>query len=483
MIDFIIIIVYLGVMVWVALWTGAKIKDLEDYSLAGRRLGYPLMLGSLIGATIGAASTMGKAGKAFEVGPMLFFVSMGYGLGLVLFGVVSRRLRRSGLWTIPEALKKRYGAGMELATGLAMMLAVIALFGGQIIGIGMIFSSIGESIGLTYRSSIAIAGGVLILYTLLGGLYAVAYTDMIQAMIMIVGIGLILPGFVFVQAGGWEGLSATVGTSFSSGPGPGLTPLYFISILVIDCCFCMVDPGLWQRAGAARSDGVIRNSMFVATGVYFYWAIVCVLLGVLGVSLVPDVAERFGSTDAVIPALIVTSLPPVLIGLCLTGLMAVMMSTASVALLISGTTVANDIVAPLFPGLDQRRLLLAARGTILVIGLLGLGFALFMKGIFDIILLAFAVYVSGVFVPVIAALYWKKATRQGAYVSSVVATVLVVVLYGLKIKYGLEVEPIFISLITSLVLMVAVSLATYRPETATPRLFVSGEAKDGGNGQ
>jgi Na+/proline symporter len=103
-----------------------------------------------------------------------------------------------------------------------------------------------------------------------------------------------------------------------------------------------------------------------------------------------------------------------------------------------------------------------------------------MKGIFDILLLAFAIFVSGIFVPTMAAIYWKKATKAGALISSIVASIAVVVLYGLKLSNMLSsaIEPIFVSILISLVLMVGISLMTYNPQTATTRLK---DLEDGSN--
>jgi len=472
-VDIGIILIYLAGMVAVGIWTSRKVKNLTDYSLAGKSLGYLVMIGTLVGAAIGAASTMGKAGKAYELGIIFITAGFGYIAGLIVFGLLSGRLRQLGIWTIPEALYKRYGKGINLACGAAMFITVIALFGGQIIGIGLIFTAVGKSLGLTYTTSIILAGVVMILYTVLGGLFAVAYTDLIQTVIMLVSIGVILPIFILandsgsILAGAWQ--------SAAAGTGPGISPVYLISIWIIDFCFCLVDPGLWQRANAATSGKVIKNSMFVTAGVYLYWSIVVVLIGLLGIYLVPNIVQNFGSTDAVIPVMIVKYLPTGLVGLCLAGLMAVMMSTASVALLISGTTVANDLIKAARPQTSETRLLLWAKLVIILVGALGIVFAMVVRGIFDILLLAFAVYVSAVFIPAMAAFFWKKATRQGAIVSSIVSTIVCVALYAVKQFVEIPwLEPIVISLAVSLILMWAVSRATYKPESATPKLILSG---------
>ncbi len=479
--DVIIIAAYLGAMLGVGIWSSRKIKDLTDFALAGKSLGYPVMIGTLVGAAIGAASTFGKAGKAYHVGSFFFLATMGYAIGLALFGVFSRRLRRAGIWTIPDAIRARYGKGMEIIMGAVMLVAVIAVFGGQIIGMGAIFSSIGGTYGLTYKSSIIIAGAVIVFYTLVGGLFAVAYTDLIQSAIMLVGIGIILPVAVTskaVEAGiVWDALIPEPGNLLG-----GMTPLYVVSIFLIDVPFCLVDPSLWQRANAARTGRVAQRSAFVTSGVYIWWSFICVLLGVLGAALIPDVSERLGSSDAVIPALTIKYLPPAAVGLCLSGLMAVMMSTASVVLLITGTTLSNDLVKPLRPEISEKGLLISARVTVLIVGILGIIFALFAKNIFDLLLLAFAIYISGVFFPTMAALYWDKATKTGAAVSAVAATLTVSALYGLK-EFGVPmpfgVEPIMISLIVSFVSMYAVSVMTYDPEKATPKIFGDSFQKKG----
>jgi Na+/proline symporter len=426
------------------------------------------MIGTLVGATIGAASTFGKAGKAFAAGSFFFFATLGYSIGLVWFGRFSRRLREAGVWTIPDVIRRRYGRGMEITMGAVMLVAVVAVFGGQVMGMGAIFTAVGKSFGLTYTSAIVIAGGVIVFYTLVGGLFAVAYTDLIQSLIMIIGIGIILPAYVLTQSSStgslWEFLRPPAGDLLG-----GLSPLYVSSIFLIDIPFCLVDPSLWQRSQAAKTDRIVERSSWVTAGVYTYWSLVCVVLGVMGSRLIPDVASRFGSADAIIPALTITYLPAGLIGFCLAGMMAVMMSTASVALLITGTTLSNDLVKPLRPDLSEKALLAATRVTVLTVGILGVFFALWIKNIFDLLLLAFAVYVSGVFFPVMAALYWEKATRAGAVWSSAAASVVVVALYALDKPFGIE--PIMASLSLSAVLMFAVSLATWRPETATLRVL------------
>ncbi|MDI9425774.1 MAG: sodium:solute symporter family protein, partial [Spirochaetota bacterium] len=108
-IDIAIIVAYFIVLLIIGYLTSRRVRNMEDYAVAGRGLGYPALLGTLIGTTIGAGSTMGKAGKAFDVGAAFFFASMGYAIGLFIFAFIAPVIRRMSIWTIPEALVLRYG--------------------------------------------------------------------------------------------------------------------------------------------------------------------------------------------------------------------------------------------------------------------------------------------------------------------------------------------------------------------------------------
>lgn len=470
--DLAVIVLYFVGMAFVGIWASRRAKSMEGFALAERGLGYPLMMGTLIGAAIGAASTVGKAGMAYKTGIAFLLACIAYGLGLIIFGLMAPKIRQAGVWTIPEVLERRYGKGMRRVSAYILPIAAVALFGGQLVALGLVFEAVGQYVGITYTTGVLLAGIVTVFYTVVGGLFAVVYTDFIQSAIMLVSILFVLPAFV-IPVVAHQGPILQVLAPAAGNPLGGLSPIWLLSIFLIDIPFCLVDPGLWQRAGAARDGKVIRNSMFVAAGAHYLWSIIVVVLGVLGAVLYPNVAAEFGTTDSILPVMVARLLPPVIKGLVLVALMAVMMSTASVALLVVGTTVSNDLVRSYRPSISEKGALWAARGSILALGVFGVIFALVMSGIFEIMLLAFAIFVSGVFIPVMAALYWKKATKAGAIVSSIVATLVVVACYAIGAPFGLE--PIMVSIVVSFLLMWGVSLATYKPETATRPVFDFGD--------
>lgn len=473
--DLAVILVYLVVLLCVGFLASRRIRDAKDYTIAGRRIGFPVLLGTLIGTSIGAASTMGKAGKAYDIGIGLFFATMAYSVGLVLFGFMAPVIRRIGVWSIPDALFLRYGNSVRLTFAVILVFSVTALFGTQLIAVGLAITAIMGSYGITYPEAILCSGAIMVAYTMMGGLLAVAYTDVIQMVIMIVAVGLLLPAFILSDIG-----AAAAVNYLEPPPGNfwgGLTPAYIVSMVLIDLPFCLIDPSLWQRAAAAENAGAIKKGMFVTGGVYVFWSFNVVFLGIAAMHILPELAQSPGGGDGAIPGLILRYMPTGFRGLCLAAMMAVMMSTADTVLLIAGSTFSRDIVRSFRPSLSDRAELRITRGFILLIGIFGMAFALVMSGLFDLMLLAFAIFVSGGFVPIMAALFWSRATRQGAIASSTGAFVVVVALYGLKEARLLPpgIEPIIVAMVVSLVLMVAVSRATYRPETATVRLMDMGK--------
>jgi SSS family transporter len=466
--DLVVLALYFLLLIAIGYYASRKVKGLEDYTIAGRRLGYPVLLGTLIGTAVGAAATIGKAGKAYELGGIMVISGVSYALGLFLFAFIAPIIRRARIWTIPDALEMRYGGTLRVVAAVVMILAVVALFGAQLIAVGLSVTAVLGAFGISYTEAIIGAGIIMVLYTMMGGLIAVAYTDLIQSAIMIVAVGILLPVFATMEIGGpaaaWNVLQPGSARFWGE-----MTVAYAVSLFLLDIAFCLIDPSLWQRAAAARNASAIRNSMFITSGIYILWSAVVVYLGLMAIHMFPGLGEAAGGADSAIPRMIITYMPPIIRGICLAAMMAIMMSTADTALLIAGTTFSRDIVQFYRPQTADRTLLIGARGFIACIGVLGVVFALNMEGIFDILLLAFAIFVSGIFIPTMAAFFWRKATRAGAIVSSIAASIAVVLLYGLKLSDMLPgwIEPIIISIFISFILMIGISIATYRPETAT----------------
>ena len=347
-VDMTIIGLYFLLLLGVGLYAGCKIKTMEDYAVAGRRLGYPILLGTLIGTAIGAGSTIGQTGKAYTYGVAFFFVAISYGVGLIAFSFLAPVLRRTKIWTIPDALVLRYGSSMRWISAVVIFFAVIALYGAHLIAMGTTVSILLGDWGITFGQAVVVAGLIMVIYTILGGLLAVAYTDFLQAIIMLVGIGLVLPWCIAGEMGGLSGVWAHIKPE-AGNFWKGLSPAYLIGVWVTYISINLIEPSLWQRASAAKNDRMLKRSLLITGGVYFYWSVVGAMLGATAAYLYPELGASAGGADASVPMHIARFLPPALKGLCLAALMAAIMSTADTFLLIAGTTFSHNLVGGIRP--------------------------------------------------------------------------------------------------------------------------------------
>jgi len=469
-IDLIVIAGYFCVLVCIGIYAGRKVKNSEDFMVAGRTLGFPVLLGTLVGSAIGAAATFGKAGKAYEVGYGILIASVAYILGYVVLCFLAPKLQQAKIDTIPGALERRYGKSMRIISAIVLVLAVIALFGAQLIAIGLTAEAVFADFGITFEHAVIIATLVIIVYTLVGGLLAVAYNDLFQTIIMLIGGGLLLPLFLSIDLG--DQLSGALVSPAADWLG-GMHWGYVLSFFPIYFAFVLIDPSIWQRIAASKNTSDLKPAFIATAAIFMFWSLVVVTLGVIAFNILPDLAHR----DSVIPTLVMNHMPPLVKGICLAAIMGIIISTADSALLVTGTTVSTDLFKVLKPEITDQQQLLITRITVLVVGIFGLIFALQKSNIFEVMMLALATFVSGLFVPVMAALFYKKATSVAALSSAIIGALVQISAFAAKM-YGLlpeGVEPILLALVSSSLVMWLISCLTYNQSTATQPLLRKSE--------
>ncbi len=470
-IDLAIIALYFMGSLGVGYWASRQIKSADDFAVAGGHLKFPVLLGTLIATAIGASATMGRAGKAYEVGIAIFLAGIAYAIGLFLFSYLAPVLKRMGIWSVPRALHLRYGRAFRIVAAVIIIIALVGIYGAQLIAFGVVVVSILPGAGVSYEQAVVVAAVIMVVYTTMGGLLAVAYTDLVQAIIMIVAVGIILPVLVVMDMGGPQIALSSLAPPSDDWLG-GMTVVYMVSIFLIDVPFSLLDVSLWQRTGASKSVQHIQKGIRITAVVFVVWSFIVVALGIFASHLLPGLENTPAGSDAAVPMLVLEYMPPVIKGLCLAALLAIIMSTADTVLLIAGTTMSWDIVSQFREDNGGESKIRIARWTVVITGAIGALFALFVRDVFEVLLLAFAIYVSALFVPTMLAIFWKKATTAGAMTSAIAAFLSVTYLYMRKFSGTLSesVEPVVVSLALSLVVMIAFSLLTYREGTASDRL-------------
>jgi SSS family solute:Na+ symporter len=455
-IDITVIVVYFALMLGVGWWGLRRARSTDDYLVAGRRLGPALYTGTLAAVVLGGASTIGGVRLGYLYGISGMWLVLMLGLGIVTLSVLfAGRLARLDVYTLPEMLERRYSASGRLLGGIVMtaydlMVAVTAT-----LAIGTVVDVV---IGVPRVPAILIGGGVVVVYTVLGGMWSITLTDIVQFVIMTVGIFLVLLPLGLGETGGFDGLrEALPGSYFEIGSiGGGTIFTYFL----IYFFGIIIGQDIWQRVFTARSPQVARYAGLGAGLYCMAYAVAGAVIGMVAAALYPGLEVPDNAFATVADGV----LPVGLKGLVLAAALAAVMSTASATLLASSTVLANDVWARMVQGRQEVRSVQENRWWALGCGVVMVAVASLVQDVVAGLTIAYNLLVGGLLVPVLGALVWRRATAVAALSAIVVGSAVVLVcmaVFGLLAN-----EPIYYSLVASAVVFVAVSLLTRQTDPA-----------------
>jgi solute:Na+ symporter, SSS family len=252
--DILVILLYLVGMVAMGWWGKNRTRTESDYLVAGRRLGPLLYMGTLAALVLGGASTIGGVALGYEYGisGMWLVVAIGSGV-LVLSLAFAGRISRLKVYTVSEMLELRYGPGSSVLSGVVMAAYTLMLSVTSTIAYAVIFAAL---LDLGKIPSILLGGGVVVLYSALGGMWSITATDFVQFLIQTVGIFLVLLPVAIWKAGGLGAMRTELGAAAFDVTSIG-TPT-IITYFVIYFFGLLIGQDIWQRVFTARSDTVAR---------------------------------------------------------------------------------------------------------------------------------------------------------------------------------------------------------------------------------
>jgi SSS family solute:Na+ symporter len=461
LLDYLVIALYFAVMIGAGYWGLRRARSAEDYLVAGRRLGPFMYIGTLSAVVLGGASTIGGVALGYENGISGMWLVFWIGMGVIALGILmSSRLSRLGVYTVSEMLENRYGAASRLIS--ALMIAVTST-----IAIGTVFNVV---LPLSPTVAILVAGGIVVAYSVAGGMWSITLTDFLQFLIMTVGIFFVLLPLSIAAAGGFSGMQESLPASYFD-----LTAIGWQTIFTYFLLFffgLMIGQDIWQRVFTARSAEIARWGS-VTAGVYcLLYALAGALIGTAARVIIPDLS----TPDNAFARVASEALPAGITGLVLAAALAAVMSTASAGLLASSTILSNDVYAGFVVRGDHNRVLVSRVATLLV-GIVTLVISLIVSDVVGALTVAYDLLSGALFVPIVGALFWRRATAAGALASMAAGSVVVVIF---MIKDGLFANtPIIWGIIVSLVAFVVVSLLTPRPSEEHMRAW---EDRFGGSG-
>jgi SSS family solute:Na+ symporter len=456
--DLAILFVYFLGMLAVGFYFKQRQEGLDEYFVGGRAMNARHIGLSVVATDVGGGFSIGLGGLGFVLGLsaswLLFSGLVGAWLAAVLLVPRVKALGAAHRHrSFPDFLAYRFGEPTRLVAALVSAIGYAGFTGSQLLAGGKLAAA---AFRFDLTTAVLVMSLVIVIYTALGGLQAVVYTDTIQWMILFVGlIGLAIP-LGWRAVGGAPGLRTALPPEFFSLG--NVTGVQFATWMATIVPIWFVAMTLYQRIHASRDTATARRAWFIA-GILEYpaMAFMGATLGMFARVLYPTADPEMG-----LPLLIRDVLPIGVTGLVLAAYFAAIMSTADSCLLASVGNIIDDIIGRhVAPATSERSLLTLSRILTLVVGFGSVSFALYVPRVIDSILLAYSFMVAGLFFPTLGALFWRRASGTAAFwsiVSGGGATV------ALTVADITPIDPVFPGLALSAVVLVVLSL--WFPATA-----------------
>lgn len=403
-------------MLLIGVLAARRVRDKSDYMVAGRRLPPALLTITLFATFFGGGTIMGVAGAAYSKGlPGVIADPFGAALCLLLGSALFfRALHKRRLLTIVDFFRQRYGRTAELLAGLCMIPPYLGWVASQFVAIGFVLNIL---TGIDPLLGMVIGAAVIVIYTTIGGLWAVAVTDLLQTVIMIAGL-LLLSVVVIQEAGGWVTLLERVpATHLEFLPANDLKSwAWYVQAWVVIGLGGIPAQDLMQRALSARSGETVRLSGLAAGVLYLAFGMIPVVLGLAAFSVMPSL----GNPELVVPTLATTYLAPWALALVIGAVISGIMSSVDSALLAPATVIGQNLAHFWREDLSDRQVLMISRVSVVILAIISLLLALWFQKIYDIMVGSWSVLLVSLFVPLLAGLYWARASQR-ACVQSIIA--------------------------------------------------------------
>lgn len=418
------VVIYLVGTLAIGVWAGTRIKNTTDFAIAGRRLPLIMVVTTTFATWFGAETVMGIPAR-FVQGGLNAIVEDPFGAGtcLILVGLFfATKLYKQNLLTIGDFYRQRYGRGVEVFCSGAIILSYLGWVAAQITALGLVFTVLTDG-AMSETTGMIVGTLAVLIYVVVGGFLAVAWTDFIQMIVLVIGMSVIAI-FAADVAGGADKVMALASHKelWNFLPAPTFTDMaFFVGAGLTMMLGSIPQQDVFQRVMSAKDANTARNGAVIGGVSYILFAFVPMFIVGAAVVSMGDTALELAQNDyqRLLPTFVMTKMPLVMQILFFGALLSAIKSTSSATLLAPSTSFVENILRNLRPGMNDRQSLLAMRTTIVVFATLVLLYAIAMKGtsIYDLVSSAYQVTLVGAFVPLVLGLYWKRSTTQGAIVS------------------------------------------------------------------
>jgi len=468
-----LVVAYLVISIGIGVLAARRVHSASDFITAGRSLPMYMVMAMVFATWFGAETVLGISATFLEEGFQgLISDPLGAAACLILFGLIfALPLYRLKLMTLGDFFHIRYNKRIEMVLSICIMLSYLGWVSAQVTALGLVFNVLSDGM-VSMTMGMIVGAGVVLTYTLLGGMWSVAVTTFVQMIVIVIGL-LLVTNAATDMAGG---LPLVLERAAAEGKFDWMPSMNMLDILAWMAAFFTIALGsipqqdVFQRVNTSRTETIAVWATTAGGIAYFFFAFVPLMLAYSASMIDPQMTATLmeNDTQLVLPTFVALHMPFWLQVVFFGALLSVIMSTASGTLLAPSVTFTENVLKNLIPGMTDQQLLTYTRYTVLVFTLMVVVNAILSDGnIHDMVVNAYRITLAGVFVPLAAGLFWRKASNLGATLS-----------IGLGLGSWLLVEftipelayePQFVGLAFSLVGMIVGSYLSPNPNSANHR--------------
>ncbi len=421
------VVLYLLGTLAIGLIAATRVKTSTDFALAGRSLPLAMIITTTFATWFGSETVLGISAK-FAQGGLNAVVEDPFGASMCLVFVglfFAAKLYRMSLLTIGDFYRKRYGKTVEIFCSLAIIFSYLGWVAAQVTALGLVFNVVSHG-AISVDMGMLIGTLSVLVYVIFGGMLAVAWTDFIQMIVLIIGLSIIAM-MASDMAGGVDKVVAYANANdlFKIMPEPkSKDVLFFFAAAITMMLGSIPQQDIFQRVMAAKDAKTAQRGAIIGGLCYLAFAFVPMFIVLCAILILPAQTKELldggaQSAQRILPELILTKMPFWAQVIFFGALLSAIKSTASATLLAPSTSFVENIYKQFRPGLTDKQELFAFRVTLFIFTACVLAYAMVMKGtpIYEMVSGAYQVTLVGAFVPLVCGLYWKRSTRYGAIAS------------------------------------------------------------------
>ena len=450
-----------------SIWGSRKIRTGDDFLVAGRSLPARVLVFTLLSTWIGSGSLFGGAGLGYRVGFSALWQSAGAWVGITLIYWIAPRVRNIAQYTVPDILELRYGPAARVLGTVTTVIAYSTIAAYQFRGGGRLLELLA---GVDPKTGALITAIFCVTYTSLAGMLSIAYLDVVNGSIMVIGVVLAV-GFLVGDAGGLTVALSQLRPDQVSLFG-SLSPQTALALFFPTMFLLLGEANMYQKFFSAKDA---RAAKMAVVGWIAGTVIVETLIdsiGVFGSQVIPGLGTE--ASEAIVISVALQALPTVVGIVLVCGASAIVVSTANSFLLTPATNLMRDVYQRFInPDVTGAQVLLYTRLMVVVLGVIGYVAGNFFPTILAMALWAYTMYGASITPALLAAFVWPRATRLGgvASIGMGIMTTLVWEIIGMaRAVDGVAIYPfgfqtIYPALTLSIFTLISVSLVTSRVDS------------------